>query len=288
LDLSFLGRRLGALIAAVAIAMPASAAAPASIDYSDLWFNAAESGWGAELQQQGDVIFTTLFVYGADGSPTWFVAPSMRPLTFVAPAPPTWQGPLYRTTGPAFSGAFDPASVTVTSVGNATFEFTTATTATLRYTVDGTSVVKTITRQTWRAVMPAAGNYNGGMSTVLSLCPEPGLDGTLDLLGPMTVAQAGTRVTLAFSSLELAGLPSRCTFGGDYRQDGRLGTITGTFSCTLYFGQDDRGEAPRNVGKSGNFTLSRIESSPNGTFGKLNAQDQDCKIEGYLGGVRLP
>jgi hypothetical protein len=287
LDIFFLGRRLGALIAAVAIAMPASAAAPASYDYSDIWWNAAESGWGAELQQQGDVIFMTLFVYAADGTPTWYVASAMRPLVFVAPAPPTWQGTLYRSSGPYFGGAFDPNTVVQTPVGTATFEFPTATTGTLRYTVDGTQVSKAVTRLTWGGAVPASGAHYGGISSIMS-CSQPQLNGELDLIGAMTVTSAANRVTIAFSSTEFAGEPSRCSFGGDYAQSGRLGTITGTFSCTLFFGSDDRGEAPRSVGKAGSFTLSGVEVSANGVFGKLTAQDQDCGIKGYIGGVRVP
>jgi hypothetical protein len=268
--------------------MPASPAVPASSDYSDLWWNAAENGWGVELQQQNDVIFMTLFVYAGDGSPTWFVASAMRPLVFVAPAPVTWQGPLYRGAGPSFASAFDPRSVALTEVGSATLEFPTATSGTLRYTVDGAEVVKPITRLTWRANPPAAGAYYGGISAFLAPCFEPAQEGTIDLLGPMTVSASGSRVTIAFSSEEFAGLPSRCTFGGEYRQDGRLGTMTGTFTCSIFFGADDRNEAPRNISKFGTFTLREIEASANGVFGKLTAADQDCKMQGYIGGVRLP
>lgn len=281
-------RLLVSLIVATAFAMPAMAAVTAGVDYSDLWWNASENGWGAQLQQQDDVIFMTLYVYASDGAPTWFVASAMRPLTFVAPAPPTWQGSLYRTSGPAFGTGFDPHSVTQAAVGIATLEFSTATSGTLRYTVDGTQVVKAITRLTWRGNTPATGAYYGGMSGVLFSCSEPDLEGTLDVLGPMTVTIAGSRVTVAFSSEKLAGLPSRCTFGGEYRQDGRLGTITGAFSCSLYFGGDDRNEAPRNITKAGPFTLGPIEASASGAFGKFTASDQDCKLQGNIGGVRLP
>ena len=281
-------QRLAALAAWAVLSAPAWGAATATADYSDLWWNASENGWGVQLQQQDDVIFMTLYVYAADGAPEWFVASDMRPLVFVGAAPPTWQGALYRTSGPAYAGGFDPHSVTQAAVGTATVEFSTDSTATLRYSVDGTEVVKSVTRLTWRSNPPAAGAYNGGMSVVISSCPEPDLLGTIDLFGAMTTTVAGSRVTMAFSSPKLAGLPSSCTFGGDYRQDGRLGTITGNFSCSLFFGADDRGEAPRNISKRGSFTIRQVEVSSGGVYGKLSAVDQDCKLDGYIGGVRLP
>lgn len=266
----------------------ARAAVTTSFDHSDLWWNAAESGWGAQLQQQGDVIFMTLYVYAADGSATWFVASDMRQQFRPGSPPDTWQGDLYKTAGPAYAGAFDPSSVTQARVGTATLEFPTAVSGTLRYTVDGTEVVKTISRLTFRANTPAPGGYHGGLSGAFANCALDGQDGPIDLLGAMTVSVAQPRVTLTFTSELYAGLPSRCTFTGDHRQDGRLGSIAGSFSCSIFYGGDDRNEAPRSITKSGAFTLSEIEANAGGVFGKLTAADQDCKLTGFVGGVRLP
>ena len=38
----------------------------------------AESGWGAELNQQGDVLFFVLYVFGTDRGGTWFAGRSIR------------------------------------------------------------------------------------------------------------------------------------------------------------------------------------------------------------------
>ncbi len=47
-----------------------------STDSSDLWYIPTESGWGANVVQQNEIIFVTLFVYSQSGAPTWFVGPA--------------------------------------------------------------------------------------------------------------------------------------------------------------------------------------------------------------------
>ena len=50
-----------------------SCAAPAAaVDYSDIWFIPAESGWGVNFIQNDLVIYATLFVYAENGAPTWY------------------------------------------------------------------------------------------------------------------------------------------------------------------------------------------------------------------------
>ena len=56
-------------------------------------------------------------------------------------------GKLYRTTGPAFGPAFDPAQVRVAEVGTASLVFTDPNNGTLNFSVDGVTGYKTITRQ---------------------------------------------------------------------------------------------------------------------------------------------
>jgi len=43
-------------------------------NFSDQWWNPAESGWGAAILQQYDTLFVDVFVYGPDGRPTWYTA----------------------------------------------------------------------------------------------------------------------------------------------------------------------------------------------------------------------
>ena len=56
-------------------------------------------------------------------------------------------GDLYRTVGPAFGSAFDPAQVHPTAAGTVSVDFSDADNATLSYTVGGATATKAIARQ---------------------------------------------------------------------------------------------------------------------------------------------
>ena len=89
-------------------------------NYQDVWWvtGGAESGWGVNFTQQGDVIFVALFTYDFAGAPL----PLSATLTKVGQG--MYSGPLIKTSGPAFSAVpFDPDAVTRTSVGTATVTF---------------------------------------------------------------------------------------------------------------------------------------------------------------------
>ena len=47
-------------------------------NFQDLWWNPNESGWGINFAHQGDILFATLFTYGADGRSLWFVMSRRR------------------------------------------------------------------------------------------------------------------------------------------------------------------------------------------------------------------
>jgi hypothetical protein len=117
-------------------------------NYQDLWWNApagSESGWGISFAHQGNIIFGTWFTYDLNGAPLWLV------VTATSASPAVFSGTLYTTSGPAFNATpFNPASVTLTPVGAATFTFADGNHATFAYTVNGISQTKQITRQLFR------------------------------------------------------------------------------------------------------------------------------------------
>jgi hypothetical protein len=271
------------VVAALALPFQASAV---NTEYSDLWWNPNESGWGVGLQRQDDVIFLTLFVYGADGKNTWFVAPDVKLLT-PDTKNSTWQGALYSTTGPAFSAPYD-SNVQSTQVGAATIAFTNAELGTLTYTVNGAQVVKQISRMTWRQPS-VAGSYFGGYSTQIPQCEgDPQRIGEYDFNGNMTVTEANGRVVAAWASGETGG-SSNCTFTAtNVRQAGRLGFWSGTFACSVYIGCDYRCEGSSVVRRSGTFQLDDVAVNQSGFHGVLTARDQDCTFTGYMGGTRKP
>jgi hypothetical protein len=117
-------------------------------NYQDLWWNAAESGWGINMVQQGTIIFATLFTYSPSGRDMWVVGPA---LTRQADA--SYTGALYRTTGPAFNTTpWTP--IAFTEVGSMTLRFSAGDRAELTYSVNGTTVTKSIQRQVFEATAP--------------------------------------------------------------------------------------------------------------------------------------
>ncbi|MCL4687785.1 MAG: DVUA0089 family protein [Burkholderiales bacterium] len=110
-------------------------------NYTDLWWNPAEPGWGLNINHQGQTLFVTLFTYDRDRRPLWLVASSVtrQPTGY-------WQGQLLRMSGPAFN-ATPWGATTATAVGTVRITFTSASKATLSYSVDGVSVSKPIERQ---------------------------------------------------------------------------------------------------------------------------------------------
>ena len=111
------------------------------VDYTDLWWNPSESGWGIAITQQANLMFLAWYVYDSSGKPVWYVASNC------AVSGSGCTGTLYRTIGPAFGPSFDSTKIQVFPVGTATLSFTDANNGTLSYTVDGVSGTKTITRQ---------------------------------------------------------------------------------------------------------------------------------------------
>ena len=112
-------------------------------NYTDLWWNPAEPGWGVNLSHQGEKLFATWFTYDTDGAGLWLV------MSDGVAQGSAIGGTLYRTTGtpleqiagrPAITGSPAP-------VGSASFRFTDAEHATMSYTVNGISQSKSLVRQ---------------------------------------------------------------------------------------------------------------------------------------------
>jgi hypothetical protein len=140
-----------------------STGAPADVNVHGLWWGSSEeSGWGVNLAHQGNIVFATWFTYDADGNGQWLVMSKGEKT-----GPNSFAGTLYRTTGPAFNDpSFDPARVVGTPVGSAALSFTDSNNGTFAATVDGVTVTKAITRQIFRAQLPAcAQTGDAGSST---------------------------------------------------------------------------------------------------------------------------
>ncbi|MFZ3323627.1 MAG: YncE family protein [Usitatibacter sp.] len=114
------------------------------IDYTDMWWNANEPGWGAAITQQADTIFIAWYVYDADssGNPTWFVAPDCE----IAADGQSCGGTAYQVTGPPFGTTFDPKQVVTTNAGQFRLTFDDPNHGTLNFLSKSIFVSKTVTR----------------------------------------------------------------------------------------------------------------------------------------------
>lgn len=128
-----------------ALTIPGGTVCPMVSSQTALWWNPAESGWGVNFDQQGSVLFGTLFDYDANRQPMWLVMSDgvmqADGVSFI--------GDLYRTTGPPFNAnPFTPiTSANLTQVGTMGVVFQDVNSGTLQYTVNGTTVTKGIQRQ---------------------------------------------------------------------------------------------------------------------------------------------
>jgi hypothetical protein len=112
-------------------------------NYTDLWWNPAEAGWGVNLNHQGETLFATWFTYDSDGAGMWLVVPE------AVGSGSRMSGAIYRATGvplPQIDGA-PAADFPLPSVGTGTFDFIDAGRLTFTYTLGGVTQVKTLQRQ---------------------------------------------------------------------------------------------------------------------------------------------
>ena len=120
---------------------PALNPPPAGTDFTGLWFNPAQSGWGLVVMRGASGAYSvTIFHYDADSSPIWFLAAG--PINGAS-----FNQPVSAFTGPWFGIApFNPAQVASRTAGSVALNFTSATSASLAFTVDGRTVSTTLSK----------------------------------------------------------------------------------------------------------------------------------------------
>ena len=245
-------------------------------DYSDLWWNPSESGWGMNITQQQEVLFIILYVYGTDNKPTWYVGSNVSLTGTNANGDSTFSGPLYSTTGPAFNAPFNPGSFSATAVGTITFTGLADGSSTLSYTVNGALVSKSVVRQTWR-ISTVTGSYTGAFNSVNSGCKTPSDNHAENssIVATVTITENTFTMIATFGNESTGGGAQQCTFSGPYSQVGRMGQTAGTYTCT--------GTQP----DLGIFSLTEIQVSPQSLSAKISGRSrEDCFFNGQIGGMR--
>jgi hypothetical protein len=192
-------------------------------DQTDIWWNPNESGWGMNTVHTGSFIFATLYVYGADGKPTWYTGE----LQYVS-GDDNYRGPLYATTGPYFGGPFNPANVGARQAGTMTFTALTVWTGTLSYTVDGVKVDKAIERQRL-TLDDYGGTYETQSTITFTQCTDASYNGVLTAPGQVTLTQSNATISAKlFGALGDGTCDIPAT---TYMQQGRMGRFEGPYSC---------------------------------------------------------
>jgi len=249
-----------AAFAAVLSSLPAAAG-----QYSDLWWNPQESGWGVNVVQQVETAFVTLFVYGADGKPTWYVAPAAR-ITHYGTAGPLFTGALYTTLGPFHGGVFDPRQVQSRAVGQVDLEVLAKDRMRVHYTADGVSVVKEVVRQTWD--QPVIGAFYAGQFALRQVPPGGPPVGTRDFPGDVMVHfDAGQGFMRVDDPLR------RCEYRGPYETTGKYIKFSGTYTCSA------------GDGAQGTFQIDDLEVSANGITGYMRTWSIDVNQFGRFAAV---
>lgn len=134
--------------------------ASASTNYTALWWNPAESGWGINLNHQANTIFATLFTYANDGNALWLVASNLA-----QQADGSFSGILYRTSGPPFNQV-PWSAISFSEVGTMTLRFSSSGAGTLSYTFGGVSVSKAIERQVFSSPAPTCTLESGSRASL--------------------------------------------------------------------------------------------------------------------------
>jgi hypothetical protein len=252
------------LIGALALISGSVQASTFSLDVSDMWWTPSESGWGANINQQRDILFLTFFVYGADGKAAWYVAPNV-PYVSGTGKNAQYSGPLYQTDGSWFGTAFNPANTHARQVGTVTFTGTGDSSALLAYSVDGTPVSKTIQRQTWR-FNDLSGAYAGVAQYTQPDCLVGGPFAPQSLPSSFRVVHSDSAFAMSVVDSFQA-----CTYIGTYVQSGKFGSASGNFTC--------------DSGKVGTFTATEIEGNTIAITGRFSRQILACSIDAKFSAV---
>ena len=123
-----------------------TASRASATNYSDIWWNPQESGWGINLFHQDNLMFATWFTYDANGRDTWYTVSRAE-----AQADGSFTGAIYQvTSGTPYnqingSPAFPAGGAA--NVGNMTFRFTNGERGSMTYTIGNVTQTKAIERQ---------------------------------------------------------------------------------------------------------------------------------------------
>ena len=256
--------RIGALIIAFALALTIKPAVAAT-DYTDLWWNPAEAGWGVNFVQSQGFIFATFFIYGPSNEQTWYTG------ELAVGANGEFAGPLYDNSGSYFGAPWSPTARSLREVGTVKFVPTSASAGTLTYSVDGVAVSKPMQRQSMKPVV-LTGTYIGGVAVSVSGCTNPTNNYRSRRNFNLNVFNASATRQFTFD-LDLQD-GSACRMAGTYEQTGQLMRApAATYACS--------------DGLSATASLSEVRATSFGIEGRWTATTgAGCVETGEFSAVR--
>ena len=234
----------------------ASAGANAQVaNFSDIWWNPAEPGYGVQITQHGETAFVTLHVYDSKGRPTWFVAPDADTYALGPGGLPHFRGTLYRVEGSPYAGPFDPRDSRVEPVGELFLSPTGIGRILLDYSIDGTTRSAPIVRLTLESP-DGAGRYTGTFLLRQSLPGGPPY-GTREYNADFLL-----RIDSGIATLRVEDpVAGTCEYAGPYTQGGRFGAFAGAYTCS--------------GGDTGTFEVSRLQFGDSAVSAQLTVTGRD-------------
>jgi hypothetical protein len=251
------------------IALLATAATrAAALEYTDVYYNPNEGGWGFFLVQSDTTQFLALFIYDKNGQPTWYTG------QLTQDAAGNYNGTLYALTATFFGNPWQGITSGPNAVGTISFKPTDLYHANVTYTVNGVgSANKTVQRQTLTPYV-LAGNYSGSMSGAISGCSDPtGNDPAFRARYGLVVTQAGdASATLVFTFVDTNHNGIACTVTGPLTHFGRLYQMPGTIACT----------GPGQDGIAHPMTIDSFHPTGQGIEGKISSTNFGGGCNGTL------
>jgi hypothetical protein len=264
---SLIRRFLRHSIVVVAVIFSALALPSHAASYQDIWYTPGEEGWGLNITQQGDVLFASWFVQGQDQAPTWFSAAASKT------GANTYSGSLNITRGAWFGGAWNPAAVSTTATGTATFTFNDKKSLRLVYSSGGTTVTKTLTRFTF-AAQNLSGDFYGAELGTPTNCTNNGKYFAFSLFSIAASFAPNSNGGPIKITQETAGATGStfCTLSGNFVQYGTAIEASGNYTCT--------------TGTSGTWRATDGQFSDEAFSMKVVANSGSCQIDATYTGAR--
>lgn len=258
----------------LALALPfcLQAVSAAAASYQDLWWNAAESGWGINIVHQGDTLVGTWYIYDTDGKPMWLLGVLTQSGTA------SYSGTVHRYAGPGYNlAAFDPQSVAETGVGSAQFNVLGNARAAVTYVVNGETIVKNVVRQTY-AAPPLNDVFIMAARRVRSGCADPSQNGTYYVYNrAFDFYLADGTLSVGYGSVDASNnFVMSCSAIGPVALTGSFAGFSAPFACTS--------------GAAGTLTITDLQTTDAGLLGAVtwqyDAASGGCRYTDAVSGSR--